>query len=178
MNYIDYQNWKRWDSDTFGNYSNLDAAYFLSELKRTTIDVIKEIYVYEIGFGNGSFAGYAQSLGFKYFGSEINQTLVERGRKFGISVYENGIKEVISSEGSETFDLVVAFDVLEHLEVEDIISFLFVVKILHAQRCIAPRERTSNANHLLAGHFRVAAATTHSIHVATPTSSARVSAQR
>ena len=129
-NYQDYENWKDWKTNSFGYFTKLDKEYFTAELKRTGIDFNKPVRLYEIGFGNGAFAGYAQSLGYQYSGSEVNQALIERGRNFGLPVYENGIKQVIDSTGPDTFDAIVAFDVLEHLELAEIKSFLIDARVL------------------------------------------------
>ena len=129
-NYQDYENWKDWKTNSFGYFTKLDKEYFTAELQRTGIDFNKPVRLYEIGFGNGAFAGYAQSLGYQYSGSEVNQALIERGRNFGLPVYENGIKQVIDSTGPDTFDAIVAFDVLEHLELAEIKSFLIDARVL------------------------------------------------
>jgi 2-polyprenyl-3-methyl-5-hydroxy-6-metoxy-1,4-benzoquinol methylase len=123
--YQNYEEWKRWDDDSFGVFSKLDEVYYHEELKRTGIKFINESRIYEIGFGNGSFAGFIQSMGYQYFCSEVNQTLVDRARSFGLKVYENGITQILDSMGVRSFDAIVAFDVLEHLNVEEIRSFLF-----------------------------------------------------
>jgi SAM-dependent methyltransferase len=128
--YQDYENWKDWKKVTFGSFTPIDIAYFTAELKRTGIDLNKPVRLYEIGFGNGAFAGYAQSLGYQYSGSEVNQALIERARNFGLPVYEHGIKQVIDSAGPDTYDAIVAFDVLEHLELAEIKNFLIDARVL------------------------------------------------
>ena len=128
--YQDYENWKDWKKSSFGDFTSIDKAYFKAELKRTGIDFNKNIRLYEIGFGNGTFAGYAQSLGYQYCGSEVNQALIERARNFGLHVYEQGIKQVIDSTGPDTYDAILAFDVLEHLDIAEIKSFLIDARVL------------------------------------------------
>ena len=129
-NYQDYENWKQWVPSHFGCCTALDAAYYSAEIKRTAIELTKDTLFYEIGYGNGSFAGYVQSMGYQYVGSEINQTLIDRGRQFGLQVYEHGIKQVINSTDPGTFDAIFAFDVLEHLVIEDIKIFLQDAQVL------------------------------------------------
>ena len=128
--YQNYENWKDWETNSFGCFTDVDSAYFKAELKRTGIDYNKPIRLYEIGFGNGAFAGYAQSLGYQYIGSEVNQALIQRARDFGLSVYEHGSKQVIDSIGPNTLDAIVAFDVLEHLDLAEIKDFLIDARAL------------------------------------------------
>jgi len=123
-NYQGYEGWKQWAKATFGIWSDLDAAYFSAELRRAGIESCEGLLIYEIGFGNGAFSGYVRSMGGEYFGSELNGALVERAREFGLNVFEGGIKQALATGKPESFDAVVAFDVLEHLDVADIKSFL------------------------------------------------------
>ena len=122
--YQGYESWKQWDKATFGSWSALEAAYFSAELKRVGIETCEDLRIYEIGFGNGAFAGYVRSRGGEYFGSELNEALVGRAREFGLNVFEVGIKQLMATDKPASFDLVVAFDVMEHLDVADIKSFL------------------------------------------------------
>jgi SAM-dependent methyltransferase len=122
--YQGYEDWKQWEKSAFGAWSAIDAAYFSAELKRAGIDLCEARRIYEIGFGNGAFAGYARSLNCTYFGSELNDVLVERARLSGLNVFEGGIKQALTMDTSGSFDAIVAFDVLEHLDVADIKSFL------------------------------------------------------
>lgn len=122
--YRGYEEWKQWSKDAFGTWSVGDAAYFSAELKRAGVASCDGLRVYEIGFGNGAFAGYVTADGGRYVGSELNDTLVERARKFGLNVFHGGIKQVLNEHKLASFDAVVAFDVLEHLDVAQIKSFL------------------------------------------------------
>ncbi len=128
--YKGYDDWKQWTPGTFGTCSSIDAAYFSAELKRAGFYTCTDIRFYEIGFGNGTFAGHVSSKGGAYFGSELNDILVERAKKFGLNVYEGGIKEALAIDKQESYDVVVAFDVLEHLDFADIKSFLMDAKDL------------------------------------------------
>jgi hypothetical protein len=121
--YQGYQEWKQWNKTSFGAWSEIDAAYFSAELRLSGIKPNVGIRIYEVGFGNGAFAGYMRSLGCDYLGSEINSTLIERARDFGLNVSEQGIKAILETQ-SGTVDAVVAYDVLEHLTVEDMKTFL------------------------------------------------------
>lgn len=131
--YDGYENWKHWEENTFGNWSVVDAAYFEAELQNAGIVSGVGLRFYEIGFGNGAFAGYACATGAEYFGSELNESLLERAREFGLNVFDGGIKQALAMSKPESFDAVVAFDVLEHLDVEEIKSFLMDARALLKQ---------------------------------------------
>jgi 2-polyprenyl-3-methyl-5-hydroxy-6-metoxy-1,4-benzoquinol methylase len=122
--YQGYEGWKQWAKATFGSWSTVDAAYFSAELRRAGIESCKNLRIYEIGFGNGAFAGYLCAMGGQYFGSELNGVLVERATEFGLNVFEGGIKQALETAEPKSFDAVVALDVLEHLDIADIKSFL------------------------------------------------------
>jgi SAM-dependent methyltransferase len=124
VNYTNYERWKRWELDSFGTWSELDAAYFEAELVRAGIDSKDKPRLLEIGFGNGGFAGYVLSKGADYFGTELNVTLIERARQFGYSVFPGSIKDATDAIGRGTVDAIVAFDVLEHLDTEAIRALL------------------------------------------------------
>jgi len=122
--YNNYEEWKQWNKASFGTCSYNDAAYFSAELLRAGIMPHEGFRVYELGFGNGAFAGYMRSLRCEYFGSEVNNNLIERAKAFGLNVSEKGIKEMLGANQSGTIDASIAFDVLEHLNIADIKIFL------------------------------------------------------
>lgn len=109
--YKDYDVWKQWSEATFGTWSAADAAYFSAELRRAGIESCEDLRIYEIGFGNGAFAGYVCTKGGEYFGSELNDALVERAKEFGLNVFEGGIKQILATDKPASFDAIVAFDV-------------------------------------------------------------------
>jgi SAM-dependent methyltransferase len=115
----DYAKWKDWRQDfNFGTLKKTDSAYFLAELKRTKYNFPSKSKVLEIGFGNGSFLKFAKNKNWDVCGTEINKRLVIEARKCG---YEAKHTDNLSGFNDNTFDLVVAFDVLEHIP-QDILS--------------------------------------------------------
>jgi SAM-dependent methyltransferase len=122
--YQDYEDWKRWDEDSFGKYTKAEALYFAAELKRAGVHLRSGVRICEAGFGNGAFAGYVRSRGGDYHGSEVNRILIERARKLGFKASETGLTEALGEKPNATVDAVVAFDVLEHMDIVGIQSFL------------------------------------------------------
>lgn len=124
MNYDNYETAKNWEEEQFGKFCKYDALYYRAELKSGLNNKsLKGLKILEIGFGNGGFLGWCQSLSIEAVGVELNPTLVSRGRHHGMNVY-NSINEI----PSQKFDVVLAIDVLEHIKRDDLVEFL---KALH-----------------------------------------------
>lgn len=119
----DYIDWKDWDSTNFGTYSKDECLKFKAEIRRTGFVLNQKTRVLEIGFGNGTFAGWIRKYTPHYVGIEANRILVQRAIENGIEAYEP-TTELDTVAHGRTFDLIVAFDVIEHLSLEDIISMM------------------------------------------------------
>src|SRR4051812_25994053 len=104
-NYLD---WKRWVPEDFGVCNAEDALYFAEELRLSGIASVSGLDVGELGYGNGSFAGWARMQGAKWVGLESSVELQERARLTGYEVLEAG-GWFSTSCGTESLDLVVAF---------------------------------------------------------------------
>jgi 2-polyprenyl-3-methyl-5-hydroxy-6-metoxy-1,4-benzoquinol methylase len=123
-----YIEWKDWPHGSFGQYHPLLASYYASEAGsyvRPGVDVL------EIGFGNGSFIGWARDIGAQVFGVEMNPALVERanallgeGRAFRALDDEGLIKR------AGMFSVIVAFDVIEHIASNDLPIFFRQMRAL------------------------------------------------
>ncbi|MBU3555948.1 bifunctional 2-polyprenyl-6-hydroxyphenol methylase/3-demethylubiquinol 3-O-methyltransferase UbiG [Polynucleobacter sp. UB-Piko-W3] len=122
----DYLNWKEWSIDNFAQLSAFDKRYFDSELKSLPIeDGSPPLQILEIGFGNGKFLQYCVDLGWNITGTEINPLLVQIAKEKGFHAV---LSENLLELADEQFDLVVAFDVLEHIPQDKIIFFLTQIK--------------------------------------------------
>ena len=119
-----YTQWKAWDRSQFGVISDLDRRYFDAELQRVGGTGIG-LRVLEIGFGNGKFLAYARHRGWNVTGTEIDAGLVETARERGFDVE---CREQLTDLPSGTYDLVVAFDVLEHIPQEQLVELFFEIK--------------------------------------------------
>ena len=121
-NYLD---WKSWGSTDFGQPSFKDRSYFSAELKRLPLDANKPISVMEIGFGNGHFLKFGVDKGWNIIGTEANPHLVNIACDAGFEALHT---ESLSEFSKNQYDLVVAFDVLEHIPQEVLLSFLEEIK--------------------------------------------------
>jgi SAM-dependent methyltransferase len=121
----EYLNWKTWEGDQFGKLKKTKFTYFSAEIKRTTKVFSKESKVLEIGFGNGEFLKYARDNDWEIFGTEANKALVDIANKNGFKAIHT---EDLSSFEDNTFDLIVAFDVLEHIPQEILPKMLLQVR--------------------------------------------------
>ena len=132
-----YRTWKVWDEIAFGTLKRHHRAYFNAEIKRTKIVLPKNSKVLEIGYGNGSFLRFAYEKKWDVFGVEENTLLVNKG-------IDAGFKSLFSGDLSrfedDSFDLVVAFDVIEHLSTDALECMLGDIKrILRKGGCFIAR---------------------------------------
>ena len=124
-----YVSWKGWDQrNSFGQCDERCAAYFQAELAASRIQLNKNDTVLELGFGNGEFLGFCRQLEVQCIGTEIDPVLIELARNDGFRALEANSALTNLSEESTRFDLAVAFDVFEHLNVNDLIRTLIEVR--------------------------------------------------
>lgn len=121
--YDGYLGWKCW-GDSFGMLDSCTRRYYDLELKKIERVLIgRDIRVLEIGFGNGGFLTYAHERGWNIEGVEINENLVTIANNKGFKAYNS-----IDCLENNAFDLVVAFDVLEHIHPNEITEFVVGIK--------------------------------------------------
>jgi SAM-dependent methyltransferase len=126
MTYSDqYLNWKSWDSGNFGALSPGDEKYFSREVQRTGLQLPPKAKVLEIGFGSGGFLRYGAKRQWEMTGLEANEKLVDMAKQQGFAAHDSGS---LAKFADDTFDLVVAFDVLEHIPQDEMVSFLAGIK--------------------------------------------------
>ena len=107
----EYIKWKKWDK-SFGECSEINKKYYQAEIGHN-IPKLKQNIFHEIGFGDGSFMRYGKDNGWRVTGTEINKDLVEKATDLK---YEVCFSENIKHLENNHYDLIVAFDVLEHIE--------------------------------------------------------------
>lgn len=123
----DYCDWKAWSAESFGVCSRERAAYFDAELAGTPLSVHPALRVVEIGFGNGELARWACAKGFQYTGTEAIPELVARGRAAGFDVHDADWRRLFTSIPPASLDLVVAFDLIEHLDLGEAEALLHTI---------------------------------------------------
>lgn len=118
-----YLEWKHWHSSNFGEVTPTASHYYYAEIKRckkyNSLCPLGSSLL-ELGFGNGAFLSFARQHGYSIEGTEINPTLLQLAGKAGFKVFD---ASHIKSLPSESKDLVVAFDVLEHLSTDSLDEF-------------------------------------------------------
>lgn len=107
-----YLKWKSWGGNTFASLSKNENSTFTCETSRTKTSLPKNSKVLDVGFGNGSFLAFAKRNEWDVTGTEVNAELVETARSNGFNVE---LTDNLSIFPDSFFDLIVAFDVLEHI---------------------------------------------------------------
>ena len=118
-----YSEWKGWRAGSFGNCPRNKAAYFAAEVARVRGLDRGAAKVLEIGSGNGEFAGWARAEGWTYSGTELLEAQLKEGRAAGFDIHPATL-DLLQVAGAGTQDLIVAFDVLEHLTLVDLARLL------------------------------------------------------
>jgi hypothetical protein len=120
--YEGYESWKGWRGSF--RYGAAEADFFSGELRG--IDVRGKT-VLELGYGDGQMLAWMRDQGASVLGTEINETFLEAGRVAGFDVHGPDLNALLSGrEGS--VDRVVAFDLFEHFDLEELISTFSVLR--------------------------------------------------
>jgi SAM-dependent methyltransferase len=122
-----YLEWKNWREETFAFLDKGTKSYFDVEISHALGRNINNIKVLEIGFGHGQFLEYTRQKGWEVIGIEINPEALSRARDNGFVVFHSD--ELGKIESCE-FDLIVMFDVLEHIHADDAIELLNTLRPL------------------------------------------------
>jgi SAM-dependent methyltransferase len=117
----EYIDWKDWDKDSFATLSKHDAAIYTATIRKASASFPPNCSVLEIGFGNGGFLAYGNKQRWQISGTEMNPILLERTNEKGYKVVS---ALDFDSLPENKYDLVVALDVLEHIEQDNIFTFL------------------------------------------------------
>lgn len=119
--YVNYEEWKSWGDETFGAVGAEASRYYAAEMQRTGMAPLRGSSVLELGFGNGEFASWCRGVGAKYVGIEAIPELVARARRSGLEAHHTA-EPWNSFAPDETFDLVIALDVFEHLGLDELLE--------------------------------------------------------
>jgi 2-polyprenyl-3-methyl-5-hydroxy-6-metoxy-1,4-benzoquinol methylase len=128
--YDQYDTFKGWHN--YFQYSEEQNRYFTKEFQGFPLTGKR---ILEIGYGEGSLLAWMRDQGAHVVGVELNERSLEEATKQGISAFSD--LESAFKEKTKPFDLIVAFDVFEHLQVEEINSLLGQAKgNLSANGCL------------------------------------------
>lgn len=121
--YDGYRDWKGWASEGFGKVDRACFIYFARELARCRYSSLAGLRVLELGFGNGAFAAWAKLQGAHYVGIEVLPDLVKAARQAGFDAF---LFDQLPADAvaSGSVDLIVAFDVFEHLSIDALTQVL------------------------------------------------------
>ncbi|HQZ63447.1 MAG TPA: class I SAM-dependent methyltransferase [Planctomycetaceae bacterium] len=133
----EYLKWKAWAEESFGTLMKKDSSHFSAEIGKTGTVFALGSKVLEIGYGNGSFLAFAKERRWEVVGTEVSTDLVEIARRKGFNVHHT---DNLRSFPDDSFDLIVAFDVLEHIPEENLPEFLHqIVRTLKNNGCFVAR---------------------------------------
>jgi 2-polyprenyl-3-methyl-5-hydroxy-6-metoxy-1,4-benzoquinol methylase len=118
-----YLDWKTWSKERFGIFSKKEGTVFARELSKARVAVTVDYRILEVGFGNGTFAGWVRHKSHHYVGTELNPELLKRATEAGIDAYP-ATCDLTDVAAGRKFDLIVMLDVLEHMNMEDITETL------------------------------------------------------
>jgi SAM-dependent methyltransferase len=113
--YADYHGWKGWAA---GRDAEGEVARAVAELKMA--ETPPPARLLEIGFGDGAFLKRAKALGYDCAGLERSAAAAEVLRGTGIDARAGGP----DAFAGRSFDVVVAFDVFEHIALPDLSDVL------------------------------------------------------
>jgi 2-polyprenyl-3-methyl-5-hydroxy-6-metoxy-1,4-benzoquinol methylase len=121
----EYMSWKSWQDNEFGLLTAIEARRYEAEM--ACFKLPTGARVLEIGYGRGGFLSFAKQQGWQCVGIELNDELVAIGREAGFDV---GNVERYAELEPASFDLVVAFDVFEHMTHQQIGELLALLSTL------------------------------------------------
>ena len=121
-----YAEWKSWQAADFGRLPKDEACYFAKLMRQSPALLALDAgsKVLEIGFGNGAFMRFAKDRGMAVAGVDIVPELVQRARQSGYAAF-GSVDELLAAPAAADalrFDAVFLFDVLEHLNPEQIVA--------------------------------------------------------
>lgn len=125
-----YADWKHWKPDQFLRFTGAKSTYFQWHTNRAAHVHQNTLKILEMGFGNGEYLGWALHNGHQVAGVELSTHLLKLAKQAGILA----VHDVDELQATEKFDLVVAFDVLEHIAPDQLPQFLLKLSNLLVPR--------------------------------------------
>lgn len=122
--YAAYEQWKGWDAPF--TVTEDEQRYFAAECRGISVSGAR---VLEIGFGSGSFLAWSMDSGASVAGVEVNPAALEAAEVRGVPLLPSDL-QAAAREHAGQFDTVVAFDVFEHLSLDEIETALDAVETM------------------------------------------------
>ena len=113
--YANYTAWKQWEG-AFAP-SGKESRYFAAEFRAIPL---RGSRVLEVGFGNGAFLAFAKAEGATVVGLEINADMCAAAREHGFEAFDISLTDL--ARRGERYDIVAAFDVLEHWDTNELVD--------------------------------------------------------
>lgn len=123
--YAGYSGWKGWDGAFAA--SDREARHFTAEFDGIPLAGRRLL---EIGFGNGSLLAWARAQGAEVRGVEHDEGMCAAGRRAGFDVANLSLADLVAR--GDTYDVVAAFDVLEHWDCSELVANFAAVRTLLA----------------------------------------------
>lgn len=115
----DYLGFKRWNLADFARLEETERAYFAAEM--AAFPQLRVTRALEVGFGLGAFLQFGRERGWRMSGTEAIAELVEAARAAGFDAHP---ADALAALPPRAFDLITAFDVLEHIPLPELPGFL------------------------------------------------------
>ena len=78
----------------------------------------------DLGCGRGEFLKMINEIGFKSLGVDNNREFVKFAKDQGLSVEKSEVLEFLKKQESESYDLVTAFHLIEHIDTKNFLNFI------------------------------------------------------
>jgi 2-polyprenyl-3-methyl-5-hydroxy-6-metoxy-1,4-benzoquinol methylase len=113
--YDSYLSFKGWTRERDGSH---DRAF---EMEIAPLHLPRRARIIEVGFGEGRFLDFARDHGFDVTGIEIIPALVDTVRARQHRAIVGSLSDLLHEP--ESYDLIVAFDLIEHIDSNDLAEF-------------------------------------------------------
>jgi len=99
-------------------------AGYLPDVRRLVEHAGEGVRVVDIGSGRGEWLGLLQDAGVNVAGVDVNPAFVRAGRARGLNMVDGDAVRYLRGLPNQSLDLVTAFHVIEHLDVETLLAVL------------------------------------------------------
>jgi len=101
-----------------------DRLAFYTDLFKNMPSHLKKKSILDIGCGRGEFLAFAKKNNLKAIGIDVNQEMVRRSRKKGLTVYKDDALHYVSKQKTNSLSAITGFHIIEHLPFEELVSLI------------------------------------------------------